>query len=94
MKVLWVILIALLVISLLTAFKFREIAEMKGHDGGPYFWWTFLLGPVGMMIVIALPDRNMTLSLSEETIKKMTKPARMSVAAPAYAPPSDELPDL
>ena len=35
---------------------FRDIAEMKGHEGRKYFWWTFILGPVGMMMVIALPD--------------------------------------
>lgn len=35
--------------------KFGEIAEMKGHDGSPYFWFTFFLGTIGMLMVIALP---------------------------------------
>ncbi|MBQ3081243.1 MAG: DUF4339 domain-containing protein [Clostridia bacterium] len=35
--------------------KFAEIAEMKGHKGSAYFWFTFLMGLVGMLMVIALP---------------------------------------
>ncbi len=35
--------------------EFARIAEMKGHTERKYFWWTFLLMPVGMAMVIALP---------------------------------------
>ena len=35
--------------------KFEEIAEMKGHYGSTYFWYTFVFGMVGMLMVIALP---------------------------------------
>lgn len=35
--------------------EFEHIAVLKGHDGRRYFWWTFFLGPVGMLMVIALP---------------------------------------
>lgn len=35
--------------------EFARIAEMKGHKERKYFWWTFLLMPVGMAMVIALP---------------------------------------
>ena len=48
--------IIVIVIEGFVAFKFEEIAKMKGHK--EYFWWCFWLGPVGWMMVIALPDRN------------------------------------
>ena len=44
-----------LIIDYVIAKKFEEIAEMKGHEGNTYFWFTFLLGMVGMLMVIALP---------------------------------------
>ena len=37
--------------------EFGHIAEMKGHDGTKYFWWCFLFAAVGMLMVMALPDR-------------------------------------
>ena len=44
-----------LFINYIISKQFGEIAEMKGHDGSPYFWFTFFLGMVGMLMVIALP---------------------------------------
>ena len=38
--------------------EFARIAEMKGHDGKPYFWFTFLFGIAGMLMVIALPTKS------------------------------------
>ena len=38
--------------------KFAEIADMKGHDGGAYFWYVLLFGLIGMVMVAALPDKN------------------------------------
>ena len=58
-----------LIIVYIAARSFGKIAEMKGHDGKTYFWWVFWLGIFGMMMVIALPDRNQTVStvsLSDE----------------------------
>ena len=37
--------------------EFQRIAAMKGHEETRYFWWTLLLGPVGMMMVVALPQK-------------------------------------
>jgi ABC-type uncharacterized transport system permease subunit len=37
--------------------EFQRIAAMKGHDEARYFWWTFLVGPVGMLMVVALPQK-------------------------------------
>lgn len=48
--------IAFLVVLIFVALKFKTIAEMKGHDGQEYFWWTLLVAPFGMLMVIALPD--------------------------------------
>ena len=45
-----------LVINVVIANKFVEIAEMKGHYGGDYFWYVFLFGIIGMLMVIALPN--------------------------------------
>lgn len=52
----WIIVscVVMLIISALVATKFEEIAKMKGHTG--YFWWCFLLGPAGWLMVVALPN--------------------------------------
>lgn len=57
----WIILglvVALVVayVAYIVACKFSEIAEMKGHNGSTYFWYTFWLGIYGMLMVIALPN--------------------------------------
>ena len=85
-----------IVLAFLIARSFQNIAEMKGHNGGAYFWWTFFLPPVGMMMVIALPDRNMTVSISEEAMRKISESVKTPAPASAYtyAPSSDELPNL
>lgn len=48
----------LILMWIFVAKEFRHIAAMKGHDKRRYFWWTFFLGPIGMMMVIALPNDN------------------------------------
>ena len=45
-----------LIIAYIAACKFSEIAEMKGHKGREYFRYTFWLGIIGMLMVIALPN--------------------------------------
>lgn len=46
--------VALGVNALISA-RFADIAEIKGHDEN-YFWWCFLLGVPGYLMVVALPD--------------------------------------
>ena len=46
-----------LLVALLVATKFDEIARMKGHDTG-YMAWVFFTGIFGMIMVAALPDRG------------------------------------
>ena len=50
--------IAVIVLWYFVAREFKRIAAMKGHDEARYFWWTFLLGPVGMLMVVALPQET------------------------------------
>lgn len=56
--ILWLILIAVIFLVAYYAGKeFERIAAMKGFVDKKFFWWTFFLPPVGMLMVIALPDR-------------------------------------
>ena len=82
--VLMLIWIVMLVIGFFVAKEFQNIAEQKGHgDSSKYFWYTFLLAPYGMLMVIALPDRGkpaVTNNVRQEHVAKQVI--------------SDELPDL
>lgn len=55
--ILLVISVLYLVVALLVATKFDEIARMKGHNTG-YMAWVFFTGIFGMIMVAALPDRG------------------------------------
>lgn len=55
--ILLVISFVYLVVALLVATKFDEIARMKGHNTG-YMAWVFFTGIFGMIMVAALPDRG------------------------------------
>lgn len=60
--------------------EFSRIAEQKGFPQSKYFWLPFWLGLIGMLLVIALPDRG----VQQVTISAEAQPAALS----------DELPDL
>lgn len=49
-----------IVIQYFVAKEFQEIANAKGfyYGGNKYFWITFFLGIIGILMVIALPDRG------------------------------------
>ena len=47
-----------LVIGIFIALEFASIAREKGYDDAKYFWYTFFFGVIGMLMVIALPDRD------------------------------------
>ena len=38
--------------------QFEEVAQKKAHTQKKYFWLCFLLGAVGYLLVVALPDRG------------------------------------
>ena len=48
----------LIVIDILISYEFKKVADAKGHPNSKYFWITFFLGIVGMLLVISLPDRG------------------------------------
>ena len=57
-----------LVLWYFIAKEFENIAEIKGFYGKKYFWWTFFLGPIGMLMVVALPSKaKTTQQVPEET---------------------------
>ena len=45
-----------LVISGVVAEEFYIAACCKGHEERKYFWYCFLLGIIGYLLVVALPD--------------------------------------
>lgn len=71
----------------LVAKEFYKIAEMKGHAESKYLWISFLLGVVGWMLVIALPDRR------QQTVQ-VQQPQPMSGNQSRPARTDDELPNL
>lgn len=50
--------LALLLLDYFVADEYRMIAQKKGYCGRKYFWWSFFLGFVGYLMVVALPERN------------------------------------
>ena len=53
-------LVVAIFVNIYIATEFQNIAMMKGHNSKKYFWIPFLLGVVGYLMVIALPDRYAT----------------------------------
>ena len=66
---------------------FYEAAVEKGHDSRAYFWLSFLFGPAGYLLVVALPDlktRNTIASLGKTfTLSEHTSKLSKSVAPKA-----------
>lgn len=79
-----------LIIGLLVLFfvagEFQEIAEMKGHESRRYFWWTFLTGVPGMLMVIALPNLNVMVPAAGNARPQTYVPTPSTPAAPAARP--------
>lgn len=74
MEVISLIILAVYVcIVLFVAQEFEQIADNKGFVGKTYFWWTFLCLPIGMSMVIALPDRKATTIQNVQTATQKTE---------------------
>ena len=58
--------ILVLVVFWFAAEEFYKIAVMKGHSERKYFWWSFLTPPLGMLMVVALPDRRNAAAAGEQ----------------------------
>ena len=57
----FLIILACIVVILFWYFvakEFQRIAELKGHYETRFFWCTFLFSVLGILMVIALPDRG------------------------------------
>ncbi len=80
-----IVALGVLLLDLVCAAKFKEIAELKGWNGKSYFWWTFFLSVVGMMMVVALPDRKLIEALSHPS---GVMPSKTSMS------PDNNLPEL
>ena len=48
--------------------QFEEAAQKKGHTRKKYFWLCFLLGAVGYLLVVALPDRGNTQQIASDEL--------------------------
>lgn len=75
------VIIVFLIANCIIAAEFENIAEKKGYAGKPYFWYTFLFGIAGMLMVIALPindgtvDRKKPQKLKKDfQVPKMKEP--------------------
>lgn len=60
-----------LVICFFAAIEFASIAREKGYEDSKYFWCTFLLGIIGMLMVIALPDRGVDYNVVHNEMDKI-----------------------
>ena len=82
----WTILgcIIAIIIDVIIADEMKAIAERKGHQNpGRYFWFSFLLGLPGWIMVAALPD-NRSIALLEKLVNQTPV-----TEAPAPAPKTD-----
>ena len=52
--------IVCLSINFIIADAFYDSAQEKGYDSKKYFWYSFLFGLVGYLLVISLPDKTAT----------------------------------
>lgn len=62
-----------LFISWLIAQEFEEIALKKGYNDKKYFWYSFLFGIAGYLMVVALPVREIDETPEIENITDSTK---------------------
>ena len=75
------------IIRFFAANEFHNIAMIKGFPSLKYFWWSFLFGIIGYLLVIALPDKNQQ-KINETMIDSNGK-SKNTVEVE-----DDELPDL
>lgn len=52
----------IIVISLILANEFYSIAKIKSYTQAKYFWYCFLFGIFGYLLIIALPNRMKNLN--------------------------------
>ena len=57
--------LALILLDIYISNQFVSAAKDKGYEGKQYFWLTFLLPIVGMLLVASLPSKNVNEALLE-----------------------------
>lgn len=73
---LWILgIVVAIMIDWVIARQFADIAERKGYEGSTYFWFTFLFGIAGMLMVVALPERSSGVSLPKQPADLLRKAA-------------------
>lgn len=69
--------LALILLDIYISNQFKQTAADKGYEGRQYFWLVFFLPFAGMILVAALPDKNMNNAIMElvkdTTAKEETK---------------------
>ncbi|MBQ6430564.1 MAG: hypothetical protein IJJ99_01620 [Oscillospiraceae bacterium] len=84
--------ILVIVIQAFWATEMRKAAMEKGYPDAKYFWYSFLLGVLGALIVIALPDRGRqpeTIVVPQPAPQQKTEPAANPKTEPVVNPKED-----
>ena len=68
----WVILIVEIIVCIVAAVKFGDIAEEKGFERSSFVWFSILLPPAGWIMVAALPDRKATKIMEQASVPAST----------------------
>ncbi|MEF9879718.1 MAG: hypothetical protein RSE58_08740 [Clostridia bacterium] len=90
----WVVGLAIfLVINVLIAGEFANIAEEKGFERRRYWHFCFWLSFVGYLIVIALPNRKLA-ELSKALTDLKAEAGDSGIAAATQQPEVNYLPEL
>lgn len=74
-----IVALALVLLDIYVSNQFKQTAADKGYEGRQYFWLVFFLPVVGMLLVVALPDRTMNRAILE--MVKNTAPKAEAVPA-------------
>lgn len=64
----WIILgsIIALILWIVIALEFANIAKMKGYTEKRWFWYSFLFTAAGWLMVVALPSKNAEVPTTKE----------------------------
>ena len=84
---LFIVLVLFFVVNCFVANVFGDIAQEKGHEKNKYFWYCFWLTLPGYLMVVALPDRKMSVSGGTSASQEPAQPQIPDVSR-------DELPVL
>ena len=58
-------------INFLISKEFEFIAFEKGYNGKRYFWYAFFMGFVGYLLVIALPNKSMSINDYDDELPEL-----------------------